>query len=1227
METAPNPTPNSPERRTAPRETSLWRARVRKPLSVSEVEFELKDFSSTGLFLRAATDEARSFAQAAQPGLLVEILIPDRNDEIVIQARGSVIRSGSDGIGIRLRDAARECVSFLRLVTAATLPEAQPAEQKLLPEQVRSQSMDALHQYFLAALERYFATLDQDLFQAAKRSRNPTEEGDLLRARKQLLENRKLIVERFFSALMSADSVPVPVRDKAGLPLKLIERDELESSLASAELASHAEARHGEQLTELRSQLSAAFAGQSDLAMVAQPARYVRALNSALADQKLDPALRPQLYRTFQDQALNGLNTLFEQVGELLTQGGIRATQARAAPIAPTTAPLARPVSAPTRALELSARPSAGRARSAVNSALNLVSRAQSTRNVSILPSQQLDDDELINELTRLIAEEAHTGSGPQIEQLVMRFEATDQPARKALNNHQFEALDLLKRLSRSVHSDGLLPDAFFRWYQMLEPRLLADRLKLDDPTPAALLWREVLGSLEFAAQTLRGRVDPAALEQGAKVEALVAELSQGTPGDERPFVIASALLAQMFGRQMKAAKASEVRVADACAGQQRLNDARRHVERELGAAFGGRPIARSLQALIDESVRDLLVLKAVQIGVSNPLWSEAFGALKSLSAALCAPRGDQDALRGGVASIERLKFQLEQLAGDPNAQSVLVKQIENELLNGKPELLTYTPHPSQEAELPKPIEASTQQRLHLLDLGDWLGLIQDDLEVRPAKLVWRAADYSRFVFVSQSGKKSHDLSSVELLERLDTGQAKVLEDWHLNIADRAWRRVVEDLHNELAHLATHDELTGLLNRREFERLLSINLGAASEALASGGLLLIGLDGFARVNANLDWASGDYALKAVAEALVVSAPPQSLLGRLESDRFVLWLPDIDVQQACACANKLLQSIRDTRPTQARSDLRLTASAGVVAPLLGGAQQALKDVNIALLRAKEAGRDRVAQIDEGQAGKDSLFNAYQWLERLEQALATSQLTLFSQPLKDLSTPDGSPPTHVEVLARLLDGTQFILPEFFLPVAERFNRMGAIDRHVVRELFTQLQAHRRAFDSLKTVAFNVSAKSLTDADFIEFLITESKAANLDPRKLCIEVTETVAIRDLALAKQFMLRLKDHGFLIALDDFGSGWASYQYLKHLPVDFIKIDGAFIRDLAASEQDFAMVRSINDLAHVLGKKTVGEHVSDAAVLKRVRELDLDFAQGYALGRPEPFAAFLKRLQ
>lgn len=1230
--------PHPSERRVVAREAVLWRARVRKPLNVTEVEFEICDFSNAGLYLSAKTDEARRFAESAPVGLLIEVLVPDQADEIAVQARGSVTRGSTDGLGVRLRESGRECVSFLRLINAPTLHEQRPSAPALKPDEMQTQILGSLRAYFGKALARYLQTLDQDLFRAAQKARNPTEEGDLLRARKLLETDRDATIERFLSALMrTTPSAPEPAKTaKTGGPMKLIERDELETWLASAELASHTEARYGEQLGELRHLLQAAGERGVDAQVAAQPDRFVQALNSALGSLDLDPRLRPQLYRTFQDQALNGLTELFGEVSELLGRGGITNTQA-ATPVrnerAPTNASDAPPLPArsesattPQRALDYSAQApsSSARVSEAFQSALRLLSRSTPSAPSTLLPSQQLPDDELIQELTRLIAEESHSGSGRQFDELALRFELTDQPDRKALNTNQVEALDLLKRLRESVHSEGLLPDAFFRWYQMLEPRLLADRLKLSDPTPAAMRWRDVLGALEFAAQTLRGRTDPSALEQVAKVETLVLELSQGQPGDEQPFILADEMLTQMFGRQIKAAKASEARVAEACSGQQKLNDARRMVERELGAAFGGRRIARSLQALIDESLRDLLVLKAVQLGIDNPLWQEAFAALRELNTALITQHSNPSVRRTGQAAFERLRFQLDQLAGDPKTQSALAGQIETELTRGGAELEMFAPHPISEPPRMAPDEA--KKRLLLMDLGDWIGFANEDMEVRPAKLVWRAPDLSRFVFVGQAGKKSHDIGATELLDRLDSGQAQVLEDWHLSIADRAWRRVVEDLHNELAHLATHDELTGLLNRREFERLLTINLSAATDALGSGGLMLIGLDGFARINANLSWEAGDYALKAVAEALVTAAPAQSLIGRLDGDHFALWIPKIDLAQTTQHAEKLLRAVRTARVDRQGTVMSLTASAGVVAPLLAGAQQALKEVSIALRRAKEEGPDRVAHADDSQSNQDSLLDAYQWLERLERALASDKLTLFAQPIRDLSAPPQSDVGHLEVLARLVDGNSFVLPEMFLPVAERFNRMGAIDRHVVRELMTQLGKNRAAFDRIKIVALNISAKSLTDASFIDFLIEQSSAARIDPKKLCIEVTETVAIRDLSLAKVFMLRLKAHGFMLALDDFGSGWASYQYLKHLPVDFIKIDGAFIRDLAHSEQDFAMVRSINDLAHVLGKKTVGEHVGDEATLAQVRELKLDFGQGFALGRPEPLSDFLARL-
>jgi hypothetical protein len=208
----------SKERRAVPRESSRWRARVRKPLSVNEVEFEIRDFSQHGLFLAARDDDARRFVQSAATGLLIEVLIPDRNDEIAVHARGSVIRAEGDGLGVRLRDAARECVSFLRLIDAPTLKDAPSLDPPLAPEALPSAIGDALKRYFDAALLRYFGALDEYLFQAAQKARNPTEEGNLLRMRRLLTQERDRLGERFFAALMRVPAAPMSLKLRSRAP-------------------------------------------------------------------------------------------------------------------------------------------------------------------------------------------------------------------------------------------------------------------------------------------------------------------------------------------------------------------------------------------------------------------------------------------------------------------------------------------------------------------------------------------------------------------------------------------------------------------------------------------------------------------------------------------------------------------------------------------------------------------------------------------------------------------------------------------------------------------------------------------------------------------------------------------------------------------------------------------------------------------------------------------------
>ena len=422
----------------------------------------------------------------------------------------------------------------------------------------------------------------------------------------------------------------------------------------------------------------------------------------------------------------------------------------------------------------------------------------------------------------------------------------------------------------------------------------------------------------------------------------------------------------------------------------------------------------------------------------------------------------------------------------------------------------------------------------------------------------------------------------------------------------------------ELEHLASHDPLTGLLNRRRFQEELERALAHVRRHGEPACVVTLDLDNFKHVNDTYGHAAGDELLRASARALMERVRATDAVGRLGGDEFGIVLAHTGPEEASAVAESLLDAFRARVGVDVGGRLvRVTASAGVRA-LDGGTETAgelLGEADMAMYDAKERGRDRLSVVGEHEVRPERVRSRMRWAERIRDALEHDGFVLFEQPIVRLQ--DGTV-DRAELLLRMLDGGgDPVPPADFLPVAERYGHIRAIDRWVVRRAI-ELLAARRAAGSSIGAGVNLSGDSISDASVIDYILAEIANAGIDPGCLTFEVTETAAIGNLDRARRLARQLSELGCGFALDDFGAGFGSFAYLKHLPLDLIKIDGDFIRTLPSSPQDQVTVRAIVDVARGHGKQTVAEFVEDGATLELLRRLGVDRAQGYHVGRPRP---------
>ena len=431
-------------------------------------------------------------------------------------------------------------------------------------------------------------------------------------------------------------------------------------------------------------------------------------------------------------------------------------------------------------------------------------------------------------------------------------------------------------------------------------------------------------------------------------------------------------------------------------------------------------------------------------------------------------------------------------------------------------------------------------------------------------------------------------------------------------------------LSGEMSYRATHDTLTGLINRAEFEARLNRALAKSHEDRSVHALLFIDLDQFKLVNDACGHSVGDQLLQQVSKLLGESVRARDTLARLGGDEFAVILEHCTAEQAQRVAQQICERMDDFRFMHDERRFRIGASIGLV-PVdnrWGTTAAVIQAADTSCYAAKEAGRNRVhAWFDTDQAMR-ARHGEMQWAARLEQALDENRFTLFAQRIEAL---DGQlHGLHAEVLVRMFDSDgSLVQPGAFLPAAERFHFASRIDRWVLRHAIDAL-ALSKDLPSITTLCVNLSGQSIGDRAFHrQALDILTQAGPQLCSRLCMEITETAAVTNMADASVFIDQVRALGVRIALDDFGAGASSFGYLKNLKVDMIKIDGQFIRDLIDDPLDDAAVRCFVDVARVVGVKTVAEFVDRPEILERVRHIGIDFAQGFLLHRPEPIEAVL----
>jgi len=815
----------------------------------------------------------------------------------------------------------------------------------------------------------------------------------------------------------------------------------------------------------------------------------------------------------------------------------------------------------------------------------------------------------------------------------------------KQVSSDQLDLVDIVDDLFNLMYKTDDLDEEVRIWIRRLRIPLL--KVILNEPDflnndqhPA----RQVIDQLIQIGSV--DRVSNKSLERTVKrhIDHIVSEYDQ----NNEIFSIVSSTLKKLIDRQEHAFKRNAERVAKTYEGQEKLAFAKHHVLSKLVQLMVGRPIPRVTLDLVNEGWRSLLVITCVREGIHSEDLNEFFMLLEAIvmwthshqSDDVHTGAGNEFELdleapailelinqqlsnsSAGIIKHETLLSELKSLLFDKR-QPTLITIEESDLgfdISLEHEVFSETDRELQNRDINIPSIPSNSrwlERVKNMKVGDWVENQDEHKKVKRMRLIWTADDAYKFVFVNHQGMKEIEFDAERLVQQLDAGTTILVNEDEISFVDKSLFNTVQTVYEQMAFRATHDPLTELIERHEFEKYLDRALTKSKKNASTHALCYIDINQFSIINNNNGYEVGDNLLKAIAMRLK-SCLDSHVVARIGGNEYGVLLNNCDESEAVKATEKIRVSINNQPFEIDKKSLDINISIGfeMISPESLNVTTILKHANLACLTSKQTSGNKVVEYQEDDSDQVHHESLMHWVEKVDEALATNSLLVRCQKIAPVINPESDSPHYEILLGVLNEEGKLTSPEPFIEAAEQFNRMPKVDRWVVNSAFEWMEKNQAKVNNLHGFSINLSGHSINDNDFLPFLLEKITSSPITSEKICFEVTETATISNLNYAADFINEVKKTGCKFSLDDFGTGLASYEYLQKLPVDYLKIDGIFIKDIASNTNNYAMVKSINELGHFLGKETIAEFVENDQILEILKEIGVDHAQGYGIEKP-----------
>ena len=688
-------------------------------------------------------------------------------------------------------------------------------------------------------------------------------------------------------------------------------------------------------------------------------------------------------------------------------------------------------------------------------------------------------------------------------------------------------------------------------------------------------------------------------------------------------FVNARDSLARLLPPLQQTRQSRVTQLQEACEARHRMRLARRRVQEALRQRLAGREVPTVVSALLEAGWRQALVMLELRVGVQDARWSDALGLLERVLWLLSPESTNAQAARRQAAvtvtgQLDGLLAGINPLTEEREAVLTELQRSLDMVAQGRavpaamPDAELFGP-PGDGRDIADDASAALIQRLRV---GDWWQVRKSDGWV-PMQLIWCSEPAADYAFTNRSATRKLEISLSSLALRLREGSMREGSDQAQPLLERSMQALVDEAQGQMLQRAHRDPLTGLLSRKGFlQRLGQTALNRNADYTHLVGI--IEFDQFRVVYQACGVAQGEALARTLAEKVQACLGQDGILASFRDDTIGLMLPACRRDEGLARLEKLLGHLSEFRHQTEGQSYSIGANLGVAEfrPGMDSPDVAVQRADMACVAAKAQGRNRMQCYAADDRQLRNQQDIVSWAGRIDNLLDGKGLYLRGQMVSPIAAGSALKPYHEILLGVEPTPGHPVSPLPFILAVEGLRRAHEVDLWVLRQTFSWIRRHHSEFASGGGVSINLSATSLAHAGVIEALCRELLVGDIPAELISFEITETAAIESYAAAADFIRQMRRYGCRFALDDFGSGHTSYAHLKNLRADALKIDGSFVKDIVDNPADYAIVKSMNDIAHSLGMYTVAEYVESPAILAKLREIGVDYAQGYALHKP-----------